>query len=107
MSIQITIDRIKNGMILSERIVNKFGQMLLPAETKLEEKHKKLLKTWGVQSIHIKDDVIDSPEWELEKKRSLKAKEILAKRMNWEPRNIIEESIQETALVKIMEKINF
>lgn len=102
----ITIDRIKEGMQLSENISNKFGQLLLPANTRLEKKHIKLLKTWGIQSIQVQDEEDASCVWKEEKEFLIKAKAALEKRIKWKPRNPIEETIQEIALIKSIEKEN-
>lgn len=50
----ISCDEIEQGMILAQPILNKFGQILLPANVELQKKHSQLLKTWGITSVTIK-----------------------------------------------------
>ena len=95
------------GMILKKSLYNRFGQMILAEGTKLEEKHKRILKTWGVSSLAIVDtnDSETGAEEEFDERIKEKAIELLKKRMFWSPRNSIEESMYQVALKRTMEKI--
>ena len=61
----INCDDIQEGMILAQPILNKFGQVLLPANVELQKKHSHLLKTWGITVVFIKNEesnALDDPE---------------------------------------------
>jgi len=71
-------------MILSDSVVNSFGQTLLNAGITVGLNHRKILKTWNVSYICIKSnsDIIDetiNPELLKISSENLKL------RMNWEP----------------------
>ena len=100
----ITIDNLKAGMILAVPIKNKFGQLLLPAETNLEDKHKKILTTWGITSIYISTDGPEDSIPQFDITAFPDAKEKLEQRMKWNPRNAVEEDLLEIALKKLIEK---
>lgn len=82
--------------------------MILPEGKKLEEKHKRILKTWGVSNISIVDNAEDTVNEEREVDDSIKerAAEQLKRRMLWEPRNSNEESMYRVALKRKIEKIS-
>lgn len=97
----ISIDEINDGMILSEAIINNFGQTLMPSGANLTQKHKVMLKTWNVSGVLIKsengeDDETINPAI----LASMKAK-VLAK-ANWTPRNRIEDEIFVMAAMKLI-----
>lgn len=86
MSKIIMIDKVEPGMILSEPVFNTAGQVLIAAESELNHKSIKVLKTWNIKSVFIKDSssdevvVISAEILEL-------AKQKVMERINWEPRN--------------------
>lgn len=47
---------LKEGMVLAEPILNNFGQLIIPINTKLHAKHLKLLKVWNLQGVMILND---------------------------------------------------
>lgn len=98
----ITPDEIKEGMELAESVKNKFGQVLLAAQTKLQPKHAGILKTWGVQAIQVYSDN-DSGFSQFDETAVANAKDKLSKRMNWTPRNSYEEELAQMALNRILE----
>lgn len=105
MSEIISIDEIKNGMVLAEDIRNKYGQLLISAETVLNEKHVRLLKTWGITVISIIDNgkekvMITEEEKEQEKKE-------LLKEIGWEVDNQFEEDLINMAVEHKLELIKF
>ncbi|MCX6147941.1 MAG: hypothetical protein NTW25_11950 [Candidatus Kapabacteria bacterium] len=97
----VTIDEIESGMIVSEAIVNNFGQTLVPAGTKLTENQKKVLKTWNVPGLMIKSDFNEEAMLMHPELRSIARNRIL-KRMNWRPKNEMETDILEMAIVKLI-----
>ena len=104
MSRLIGIDEISGGMELAVPVKNKFGQILLSVDTKLEDKHKKLLKMWGVQSLYVKSDGNSEEEIQYDEKTTLEAEALLQKRFLWKPRNAIEEELYQMALGVTLEQ---
>jgi hypothetical protein len=94
----ISIDDIKDNMLLAEPVINNFGQTLLPKGVTLFDKHIRLLKTWNIKYIAImneneNDENLPSPE-------VLKiAEEHYNERVKWEIRNTIERDMLQTAIL--------
>lgn len=92
----INVAEIEDGMELTEPIKNSYGQILLNSGLVLQEKHKLMLKVWGIKKVKIKSETIDAgdvlisvPDQNLDK-----IKEIL----NWQPRNYMESELIQLAL---------
>jgi len=95
----------KVGMELASPIKNKYGQLLIPEGTKLEERHKTILLTWGIQSFYIKDEE-ENYEVQYDEETISSVKEILKKRINWNFRNNNEEELYNLALTELLKKRN-
>lgn len=50
------IEDLEPGMILSKDIKDRTGRTLLKADMVLQEKHLKILKTWGISTIEIQGE---------------------------------------------------
>lgn len=50
---QFRVSDITVGMICAADVLNKNGQLLIPANTSIEEKHLRLLKAWGFTELPI------------------------------------------------------
>ena len=50
---QLKITDITAGMLCATDITNKNGQLLIPANTLIEEKHLRLLQAWGFTELPI------------------------------------------------------
>ncbi len=99
MAVIITVEQIKDGMIVAEPVINNFGFTLVPSGTILNEKHKKVLKTWNVYTVSIKtDDTEDESEISEELKKL--AIDRISKRMKWTPRNSQEINLYNTAIIR-------
>lgn len=98
-------EQIKEGMVLSEPLLNNFGQTLMPSGTKLTERHKRILKTWNIMQVSIKSD---NEEEEIEISAGLLniAKERLATRVLWEPRTSQEEDMLRMATIHMARQIS-
>ena len=96
----ITPDEIQEGMELAEPVKNKFGQVLLSSNLKLQTKHTVILKTWGIQTIQI---ISDNDVTKIDESALEEAREKLSHRMKWSPRNANEEDLVEMALNRILE----
>lgn len=88
----VAVDNANEGMILAEPVVNSMGQTLLPSGVELKSSHIRILKTWNVRTLTIKNE--DSEE-EVEVSSELLeiAKESLLRRMKWSPRNAAEQEM--------------
>ncbi len=95
---------IKEGMVLALPVKNKFGQMLMTADTRIEEKHKKIFKVWGIEVIYINEDDYEIEDFEYDEKDVSEASSMLNKRLQWTPKNFNEEDLYKMALQQILEK---
>ncbi len=100
----ILVDDMQEGMILAQPLKNRFGQVLLGADVKLENKHKMLFKTWGVESISIKT-AGGTGEGNISDELRKEAEEILRKRVNWIPKSPNEEDLINVGLEQIIDKL--
>ena len=104
----IDIECLEPGMVIVKSIINRFGQLILPEGTKIEERHKRVLKTWGVKSLMIVDITDNSNDIEPEPDDRIKtlAEEYLKKKIRWTPRNGYEVSMYQIALKRTVDKFN-
>ncbi|MCL5028785.1 MAG: hypothetical protein M1480_07165 [Bacteroidetes bacterium] len=100
----ISIDELKEGMELELPVKNKFGQTLLSANLKLEEKHKSIFKMWGIETFYIKDNGANDEENKYDEEQKIKVKKMLELRMNWVPQNSNERDLYEMTLQGMLEK---
>ncbi len=107
MAIYVLVNEITDGMILSEPIVNNFGQTLLPFGAILSEKHIRIFRTWNITGVMIKSDQ-DDDDTEFSPELQVLARERLRRRMGWSPRNAIERDLVDMAVIKLikMNKVN-
>lgn len=56
----VSLDNVKAGMISAQDIFTDVGQMLIAANTKLDEKHIRKLRLYGVHDVPIKQTSADS-----------------------------------------------
>jgi len=96
----VPVDQISEGMELELPVKNQYGQLLIPASARLEEKHKKILKTWGVTSVSIKEDLTTPSDSEPTDTQRADELELLYKRFGWRPGNPNEEDLFEMVLAK-------
>jgi hypothetical protein len=85
-------------MILSDSVVNSFGQTLLNAGISVGLNHRKILKTWNVSYVSIKSD-LDVLDDEINPELLKIATENLQSRMNWEPILPIEIDLFKTSVL--------
>ena len=89
---------IKSGMVLAKPLLNRYNQTLLKAGTHIEKSHIHLLKTWNIMAITVKENNEDEAP-ELNEEILSIAREKLAARLNWEPRNEMEEDLIEMGVM--------
>lgn len=53
---RITVQDLKEGMVLQEDVLDKKGRLILKKETEVTPKHIKIFKTWGVSMVSILGD---------------------------------------------------
>ena len=100
----IVLEEIKEGMELALPLKNKFGQILLSADVRLENKHKKILKMWGVTAVYIKENNNEYKDIDYSEQTKGEAAKLLGLRLKWTPKNQNEEDLYEMALRNILEK---
>jgi hypothetical protein len=86
----IEIDKISDGMVLADDILNSIGQIVLPAGVVLAEKHKIALKRFKINSVKIIGD-----DKEIDQESIDKAKNTVLSIMDWKPRNPQEKDLLE------------
>ncbi len=101
----IAIEEICEGMILAEPVSNKYGQVLLPAGTSLDEQKAKILKTWNIKAISVKGDV-NEQEIEITQEMLDRCEEILLHKMNWFPKNHYETDMLKAAVYYLAKTLN-
>jgi hypothetical protein len=101
----ILTDEMEEGMVLATSIKNKFGQVLLSAETRLEMKHKSLFKTWGIGTINILSEEGEVSET-VDKEILDEVERIFGKRVKWKPKNENEIDILNLGKERLIEKLN-
>lgn len=94
----VSLDQITEGMIIEQAVKNQYGQLLISVNTKLEEKHKKILKTWGIVSVYVEEQNEGASNVELSKIQKTEELKLLYQRFLWCPRNANEEDIFEMLL---------
>ncbi|EFC91821.1 putative signal transduction protein [Dethiosulfovibrio peptidovorans DSM 11002] len=52
----LRVDKLKEGMVVKVDVVAPSGRLLLPVGTNLEDKHVRLLKSWGVVEVEIEGE---------------------------------------------------
>lgn len=55
MSRRIPVQEVRPGCILAEAAHDRSGRLLVPAGTTLQERHLRVLRSWGVASVNIQD----------------------------------------------------
>jgi hypothetical protein len=95
----IQIEKIEDGMILAEPIVNSYGQALLGAGTKLSHTHVRLLKTWNIRVVAVKSSDGEEEMQLSDEQKAIAEREIM-KRMSWMPRNEIEKDLFKMGVVQ-------
>ena len=98
----VSANEISVGMELAVQVKNKFGQVLLNSGIKLEQKHKNVLKTWGIDALLIVEESDSLTDRAHQESKIEEAKKILSARMNWHIRNSEEKELYEMALLHIL-----
>lgn len=81
----ISIDDLKNGMVLAEAVKNKYGQVLLAKNAVINANHPKIFRTWGVETIMVHDDNVAKPQATFNTSLVASVRQGLIDRLQWEP----------------------
>ena len=100
----INVQDFKDGMEVAVTIKNKFGQILIKEGSKLEERHRTVLLTWGIQNFYISENE-EKIESCYNETAINNAKEIIKTRLSWDYRNYSEEELYNLALEELLKKL--
>ena len=92
MAVLLTTDKVEVGQVLSEPVINNFGQTLIPSGTTLNARHVRVLKTWNVRTVSIRTEG-DSQELIITDQVYKLAEERLRQRLHWIARNPNEQDL--------------
>jgi hypothetical protein len=106
MSKIISANNATEGMVLSEPILNKLGQVLLGAEVVISNKHINFFKMWNIELISIQSDDEDMNTNVVSAEDVETAKSNLFKRLSWKPRNQNEEDLIELGIIYETKRMN-
>ncbi len=90
---EIKLDDIEEGCVLSQPVMNNYGQMLLPSGAEISIRQIIILKTWNIKTITIKgDDEIDEQS-DFGDELKMHATRRLKGRLDWIPENEWEQEL--------------
>ncbi len=101
----VTVNELKEGMTISQPVKNRFGQLIIVSDQKIELKHLNVLKIWGIHSVTIEGESDNEYNQQINEEIRNEAERILQKRINWLPENLFEKELYEFALMKIIQKL--
>lgn len=104
MSFIVQVDKISEGMVVSEPVINNFGMILIPSGVIINENHKRLLKMWNIKTVSIKSST-NEEDASIPDEILLIATEILQSKMKWRPRNDIETNLFKNAVFVVGKNI--
>jgi hypothetical protein len=99
MSKMVVISRITSGMVLEKAVKNKYGQLLIPENTVIEEKDIYTLAAWGISSVHVKSENDDSDYYASNDAQKTEWLEALCSEYGWIPRNQNEDDLFEMVMM--------
>ena len=100
------VSDLKVGEELSEPVKNKFGQILISANVVLEEKHLKLLNTWGIASVNVKEDSAVNMEIVIDEKFKQEVIKEVDKRFSWRPESQNEKNLYTMTVDAALNKLS-
>jgi hypothetical protein len=92
------------GLILTEPVLNQFGQTLLARGVELQPRHLKVLKTWGCKTVKVKEEGIPEKEAEVSPEIVDRALARVKWRLKWEPTTNLEKEIFQLAVKRVIQK---
>lgn len=100
----IPIEKVEDGMILADPILNQFSQILIPAGTVLSDFHKKILIRWNIRyvNIYVNDEFEDE---EIDDEIIRNATQKTLDKLLWTPENEIEDDLVHIAAKHLAKKM--
>lgn len=102
---KVIIAEIEEGCVLAEPVINKFGQVLFGAGVTLEARHVRILKTWNIADVLVRDAGADVSAPVITQSVRGLAEERLSHRLTWTPRNVNEQDFVAMGVDHIAEQI--
>lgn len=102
---EISLDKLEAGSVLSQPVINNYGQMLLPAGVEVSMRQIIMLKTWNIKTIQVKgedEELIDTDFGDDIVKRASRR---IKNRLNWIPENEWEQELYTLGLKRACEII--
>ena len=99
----IAVEDLQLGMETASAVLNKFGQVLLSQNLRVEEKHFNILRTWGIKTLEIKDYSASTEISESDESLLTKIRSDLKTRLGWSLKMPNEKDLFEMAVQKIFE----
>jgi len=103
MAIIVSIEEIKDGMILVEDICNQYGQVLMPNNAEITTKHIEILRKWNIFSIVVKSEVIENSQ--IPEDLIKQAATIIYGRLEWKPSHQMEKQMLQTCVYKLAREL--
>jgi len=92
------------GLILTEPVLNQFGQTLLARGVELQPRHLKVLKTWGCKTVKVKEEGATEKEAEVSPEILERALARVNWRLKWEPTTHLEKEMFQLAVKRVIQK---
>ena len=104
---EVSIEEIEEGQILSQPVINNYGQMLLPTGTEMTLRYINLLKTWNIDTVTIlgEDETVPEEDVDFGDEVLRHAAGRLKGRLNWIPENEFEQELYNIGLKRACEII--
>jgi hypothetical protein len=105
MAKKVATAELEEGCVLAEPVINKFGQVLFGAGVKLEARHVRILKTWNIAEVLVREADSESMTPVITQSLRGLAEERLGQRVKWTPRNVNEQDFIAMGIDHIAEQI--
>lgn len=71
---QVSLERVKPGMVLAASVNDRSGRRLMPAGLELSDRHVGILEMWGIAHVEVEGEELeeanDLEPWKIEKART-------------------------------------
>jgi hypothetical protein len=59
---RLSLEALKTGMTVRADVVDRTGRLLMPSGTRLEEKHLRRLRVWGISDVEAEHGAKEDPD---------------------------------------------